>query len=164
MYTLPEEPPKIMVAAAWRKAAELAGTVGDAVIGTAPDADLLDAFDAAGGDGKPRYGQIHVCWEASEADARLLAHAVWPNAAIPGQLGQELALPTYFEQAAEPIREEDMARVVVCGPDPEAYAAAFRTFDEAGFDQLSIHQIGPDQEGFFGFFERELLPLSAART
>jgi hypothetical protein len=69
-----------------------------------------------------------------------------------------------FEQAAEPLREEDVARVVVCGPDPEAFATAIRTFEEAGFDQLSIHQIGPDQEGFFGFFEREPLPLSAARA
>ena len=111
-----------------------------------------------------RLWLLKVCWAASEAEARRVAHAVWPIAALPGQLGQELALPSYFEQAAEPLREEDVARVVVCGPDPQAHAAAIRSFDEAGFDHVTIHQVGPDQEGFFGFFERELLPLSAVRT
>jgi coenzyme F420-dependent glucose-6-phosphate dehydrogenase len=164
IYTLPAEPPPIYVAAAGPASSQLAGKIGDGLIAVAPQEGTVRRFQEAGGRGKPCIGQIHVCWAASEADARRLAHAVWPNAAIPGQLGQELALPTYFEQAAEPLREEDVARVVVCGPDPEAYATAIRTYEEAGFDQLSIHQIGPDQEGFFGFFERELLPLSAVRT
>jgi hypothetical protein len=52
-----------------------------------------------------------------------------------------------------------VAKVVVCGPDPEPHAAAIRSFGEAGFDQVTIHQVGPDQEGFFRFFDRELRPL-----
>src|SRR5438874_4378121 len=164
IYTLPDEPPPIYVAAAGSASSELAGRIGDGLIGVAPEAGTVRRFREAGGTGKPCIGQAHVCWAASEAEARRVAHAVWPNAAIAGQLGQELALPSHFEQAAESIREEDAARVVVCGPDPQAHAAAIRSFEEAGFDQVTIHQIGPDQEGFFGFFERELLPLSAART
>ena len=31
-------------------------------IGTAPDTELIDAFADAGGAGKPRYGQLTVCW------------------------------------------------------------------------------------------------------
>lgn len=27
-----------------------------------------------------------------------------------------------------------------------------------GFDRVAIHQVGPDQEGFFRFRERELKP------
>ena len=37
LYTLPEEPPPIMVAAGGPNAAELAATAGDGLIGTAPD-------------------------------------------------------------------------------------------------------------------------------
>jgi len=29
---------------------------------------------------------------------------------------------------------------------------------DAGFTQVYVHQIGPDQEGFFRFYEREVLP------
>ena len=164
IYTLPVEPPPIYVAATGPASSRLAGRIGDGLIGITPQAGTVRRFREAGGSGKPCIGQLKVCWAASEAEARRVAHAVWPNAAIPGQLGQELALPSYFEQAAQPLREEDVARVVVCGPDPQAHADAIRAFGEAGFDHVTIHQVGPDQEGFFRFFERELLPLSAART
>src|SRR5690242_135478 len=41
IYTLPEEPPPIAVAAAATKAARLAGRCGDAFVGVAPDSDLI---------------------------------------------------------------------------------------------------------------------------
>jgi coenzyme F420-dependent glucose-6-phosphate dehydrogenase len=47
---------------------------------------------------------------------------------------------------------------VICEPDPERYVAALQKFTEAGFDHVSLHQIGPDQEGFFNFYQREVLP------
>jgi hypothetical protein len=31
-----------------------------------------------------------------------------------------------------------------------------REFVDAGYDHVYLHQVGPDQEGFFGFCEREL--------
>ena len=43
-------------------------------------------------------------------------------------------------------------------PDPERHRAALRPYLDAGFDHLAIHQIGPDQEGFFRFYEKEILP------
>lgn len=45
-----------------------------------------------------------------------------------------------------------------CGPDVEAYMESAQKYLDAGFDHLYWHQIGPDQEGFIGFAERELLP------
>ena len=66
IYTLPDEPPPIAVAAAAPKAAELAGRVGDAFVGVAPDSDLIGKFEQGGGEGKPRYGQLTVCWAEDE--------------------------------------------------------------------------------------------------
>ena len=37
-----------------------------------------------------------------------------------------------------------------------------RVFAEAGYDHVYLHQVGPDQEGFLGFAERELLPRYAS--
>ena len=109
IYTLPDEPIDVLVAAGGPKAAEVAGRIGDGLISTAPDAALLDAFDEAGGNGKPRYAQLTVCWAKSEADARRTAHQVWPNAALEGPLGQELPLPSHFEAAAAMVTEDDVA-------------------------------------------------------
>ena len=36
--------------------------------------------------------------------------------------------------------------------------AAIQEYVDAGFDEVAITQIGPDQEGFFSFWERELRP------
>ena len=157
LYTLPEQPPPIMVAASGPMAAELAGRIGDGLISTAPDSEVMDAFQRNGGQG-PRFGMVHVCWGPDEAEATKTAHRQWVNAAIGGELGQELPLPAHFEHAAETVRPEDVAEKVVCGPDPERHRAKIREYVEAGFDHVYVHQIGPDQEGFFRFYADEVLP------
>jgi coenzyme F420-dependent glucose-6-phosphate dehydrogenase len=158
IYTLPDEPPPVYVAAAGPESAELAGRIGDGLISVAPDDEVVSAFARAGGDGKPRYGQLHVCWGEDEADARRLAHELWPNSALKGTLGQELPAPSHFEQAAEMVTEDDVAELVPCGPDPDRILEAIREYEQAGFDHVYLHQIGPDQDGFIGFCRDELLP------
>ncbi len=156
IYSLPGEPPPIAIAAAGSRAAELAGREGDALISTSPDEELISTFESAGGSGKPRYGQLTVCYAESEEQAVRGAHEWWPNAALGGELGQELPLPRHFQQAAETVTPEDVAESVVCGPDPDRYRQAIDEFDDAGFDHVYIHQVGPDQESFFAFARTEL--------
>jgi hypothetical protein len=55
------------------------------------------------------------------------------------------------------VHEEDLSQTLLCGPDPEKQTTAVQEFVEAGFDHVSVHQIGPDQEGFFRFYERDVL-------
>ena len=161
IYTLPEEPLPLMVGAAGPRSAELAGRHGDGLISTAPASEVIQAFDKAGGKG-PRYGQMTVCWAQDEASALRTSHKIWPNSGLPGQLGQELPTPTLFEQAVQLVTPEVMAKQTVVGPDPSKYLAKIDEFAKAGFDHVYLHQIGPDQEGFIRFAERELLPHFAA--
>jgi coenzyme F420-dependent glucose-6-phosphate dehydrogenase len=158
IYSRPDQPPPIIVAASGPKAAEMAGKLGDGLISTAPNADVVKAFEQAGGKGKPRYAEMTVCWAADEAQAKKTAQAYWPNAGVEGELSQELPLPRHFEQAAATVHEEDITKTVPCGPDPERHRASIRQYIDAGFDHIAVHQIGPDQEGFFRFYEREILP------
>src|ERR671933_2624347 len=55
LYTLPDEPPPIVVAAAQPNAAKLAGEKGDGYMNTSPDREIVQRFEDAGGRG-PRYG------------------------------------------------------------------------------------------------------------
>jgi coenzyme F420-dependent glucose-6-phosphate dehydrogenase len=158
IYTLPDELPPIMVAASGQHAAEIAGRIGDGLINVAPVEDIVEHFQRAGGNGKPRYGQLTVCWAQDEAAGRRMAHEYWPNSGVQGELSQELPSPAFFEQAAKMVREEDIAEKIPCGPDPERHIKQIKAFVEAGFDHVYIHQIGPDQEGFFQFYERHVLP------
>jgi len=157
IYTLPEEPPGIILAAGGPVAAELAGEVADGIWTAAPKSELIEKFEEAGGSG-PRYGQVAMCWAANEDEAKKTAYEWWPNAGIGGELSQELPLPRHFEQVARLVSPDDLAEKLPLGPDPDKHAEAIKAFVDAGYDHVYIHQIGPDQEGFFDFFERELAP------
>jgi hypothetical protein len=71
----------------------------------------------------------------------------------------ELPGPANFEAATATVREEDVAELVPCGPDPEVHAAGIRKFLDAGFDHVAVLQCGDDQHGFLRFWEEELGPL-----
>ena len=73
------------------------------------------------------------------------------------RLSQELRDPEHFDQLRDLITEDDLS-FIPCGPDVETHVASIRQFVEAGFTHVHVTQIGPDQEGFFRFFERELRP------
>jgi coenzyme F420-dependent glucose-6-phosphate dehydrogenase len=158
IYSLPDEPPPILVAVAGDRSVDLAARAGDGLVGTAPKADSVERFRENGGKGKPAYGQLHVCWAEDEEEAKRTALEWWPNAAVSGTHFLELPLPSHFEEAAELVGEDEIAESVVCGPDPERHLAAIREFIDAGYDHVYVHQIGPDQEGFFDFYERSVLP------
>ena len=158
VYTLPEEPAPIMVAAAGPKAVQAAGRLGDGLIGTSPQAQLLQQFDQAGGAGKPRYGQLTVCWAPDEATARRTAFEWWPNAGVTGELSQDLPTPVHFQQAAQLVTEDMIAQSIVCGPDTQQHVQKIQAYVDAGYDHVYVHQVGPDQEGFFDFYRREVLP------
>ena len=156
VYTLPDEPIPVIVAAGGPEAAALAARKGDGLVSTAPEREIVETYRAEGGDG-PTYGMLTVCWANSEEAARATALAWWPNAGLRGTLGQELPLPSHFEQAAEMVDEDAIAEAVVCGPDPEAHLDGIRRFADVGFDHVYVHQVGPDQDGFLDFYEREIV-------
>jgi coenzyme F420-dependent glucose-6-phosphate dehydrogenase len=158
LYTLPDEPVEIAVAAAKPNAAELAGRLAGAFINTAPDSDVIDAFESAGGSGKPKYGQITGCWAASEEEGAKTACEIWPNAALGGDLGYELPLPKHYEQATEDVTPEDLAEAIPCGPDVDRWLEDIRAYQDAGYTHIYFHQIGYDQEGFIRFWSEELSP------
>jgi coenzyme F420-dependent glucose-6-phosphate dehydrogenase len=158
VYSLPDEPPPIYVAAAGEKAARMAGEIGDGLITTAPKAETVKTFEDAGGRGKPKYGQVTVCWAKDKATARRMARRWWPTAAMKGELSQELPLPALFEDATQKVTEDDIAEAMPCGPDPAAHLEQIRKFVEAGIDHVYVHQVGPDQEGFFRFYQKEIMP------
>ena len=158
IYDVPDEPPPVLIAASGKKSLKLAGDVGDGLIGLAPDDSLVKKFDEAGGAGKPKYCEIQVCWAPNEAEAKKIVREWWPVNGLGGQLMQETALPSLFEAATEPLSEDQTAENVALGPDPEPHIEMARKYIDAGYTHLWFHQIGPDQDGFFRFYEQEVLP------
>ena len=153
----------IIVSGFGPESAALAGRIGDGYWGTAPERELLETFERAGGHG-PRYAQLTLCWAEDDERARKTAYEIWPNAGVSGQLSQDLPTWTHFEQASEPLTEDQVTKSLPCGPDivVEVVENVSKYLD-AGYDHVYFHQIGPDQDGFFRFWERELRPALEER-
>ena len=158
LYSLPAEPPPLLVAIAGESSVAMAARLGDGIIGTSPVPESTEQFRKEGGERKPAYGQLHVCWHEDEETAEQLALERWPNAAISGGYSLELTMPAHYEEVAELVREEDIAEAVVCGSDPERHRAAIQEYLDAGYENVYVHQVGEDQDGFFQFYESEILP------
>jgi coenzyme F420-dependent glucose-6-phosphate dehydrogenase len=157
LYSLPEQEPKVFVAAGGDASAELAATIGDGLITTSPGKSVVRAFSDAGGTG-PRIAEMAVSFDRDEEEALKNVLRSWPLMGIPGELPAELPLPRHFEQAAERVRVDDLRDKVVAGADVARYVDRIRVYADAGLDHVFLHQVGRDQEPFFGFAERELLP------
>jgi G6PDH family F420-dependent oxidoreductase len=158
LYTLPDRPPPIYISGFGERGIRLAAEIGDGFITVQPDAQAVRTFREAGGEGRPVQGGTKVCWAADEADAVKTAHRLWANEHVPGSLAQELPLPSHFEQASQLVTEDMVAQSTPCGPDPQRHVDALQEFVDAGFDEVYVSQIGPDQDGFFRFYREQVLP------
>lgn len=155
LFDRPDRAPEIVGAAGGPEAARLAGRKADGLITTMPDADLIEAFKSTGGSG-PLYAEVPLCYAASENKAREIAHRYHRWSLAGGPVMPELPDPETFDAASLHIRPEDVAKEVSLGPSPEAHLKSIREYIDAGYDHLILTQIGPEQEAFFVFFEREL--------
>ena len=157
IYSRPDTPPPIVMSAFGPKATRLAARIGDGVASTKPDKDLLELYRSTGGSGEASAG-IKLCWAQHSDDAARLAHRLWRTTGVPGELSQELRTPAHFDQAAQLVDVDMVADKIPCGPDVEPIVEAVQKYVDAGFDRVYLNQIGPDQDGFFRFFTRQLLP------
>lgn len=158
IYTLPDEPPPILISGFGPKAIDLAGRIGDGYVNVAPDPEMLEMFRSSGGGDKPAHGAFKVCYGDDRDECVKMAHRLWPNEALPGELAQVLPTPRHFEQATQLVTPEMISESLPCGPDPEPHREMLRQFADAGYDEVYVQQIGPEQKKFFDFYEREILP------
>ena len=159
LYDLPDTPVPIGVAASGTESAQLAADEGECLIATEPDASLIRDFNQAGGEAKPKYGQLPICYDPDKQAARARARRLCRWAAPGWPVVSELPEPRSFDAASEHVREEDITQLVPCGPDPAVHVRAARKFTEAGFTHLALVQVGAEQQGqFIAWAEDELLP------
>jgi G6PDH family F420-dependent oxidoreductase len=160
LYTMPAEPPPIVMSAFGPKAADVASRVADGFVSTKPDKELLQRYRSNGGAGSASAG-LKVSWGRNADECAELAHRLWRTSGVPGELSQELRSPALFEQASTLVTVESMAESMPCGPEVGPIVEAVREYQDAGFDRLYINQIGHEQEAFFEFFAKELAPALA---
>ena len=155
LFDVPDAGIPLVISGFGQESVELAARVGDGFWGHSPDADVIERYRDAGGEG-PRYAQVRLCWDTDEERARETVHRRWPNQGLSGQLMQDLPTFTHFEQATSMLTVDQTAGSVPCGPDPAPVLEAVGSFLDAGYDHVYLHQVGGDVEGFVRFWRDEL--------
>lgn len=159
LWDLPDAPPPLGVAVSGRPSCRLAGELGDAVVAVEPKPELLRMFDEHGGAGKPRYGQLPICWDPDRDTAVKRAHEQFRWFAGGWKVNAELPAPPAFDAATAFVRPDDVAEQIACGPDVEEHVEKVRAYVEAGYDHVAVVQVGQDrQDEFHTWAQSELLP------
>jgi G6PDH family F420-dependent oxidoreductase len=159
LWDLPEQRVPIGVAVSGPASCRLAGTKADLMIAVEPKPELGEMFDEAGGEGKPRVGQIALAYDADRDAAIARAHEQFRWFGLGWKVNADLPNPESFKAATQFVTAEQVADSLGCGPDVEEHVEKIKPFIEAGYTEVALVQIGDDtQEQFMHWAERELLP------
>jgi G6PDH family F420-dependent oxidoreductase len=159
LWDLPDQPVPIGVAVSGAQSVDTFAPLADHLIAVEPKRGLVDSWDAAHPGESRKVGQLPVCWGPDKDTAVRRAHEQFRWFAGGWKVNAELPGPGGGAGATQFVRPDDVAENIPCGPDVEAIVAAVREFEDAGFTDVAVVQIGDEgQEDFLELAEKELLP------
>jgi coenzyme F420-dependent glucose-6-phosphate dehydrogenase len=162
LYSRPDAAPLLLGAAVTEATAEFVGGWADGLLTVGGDpekvARVIAAFRHGGGHAKRVVVQVGLGWGRTEEEALAGAHAQWRYCAIGGEVNWELRRPEDFDTATRHVRPEDMREGILVSADSGWHAARLAELIALGVDEIQLHQVGPDQEGFIETFGRDVLP------
>lgn len=167
LWTMPEQPPQLLVATAGPVTAKRAGRHADGLITVGAPVDkiagLFDRFDAGAREtgkdpaGMPKVLRVHLSWAATDEEALANAMTQWPNGAMRFPKS-DIRSPFEFAQIAKMVRPEDFEGRMVISADPDVHRAALQQYVDLGFDRIYLHNVGRNQAEWIETFGREVLP------
>jgi G6PDH family F420-dependent oxidoreductase len=158
LWDRPSQPVPIGVAVSGPDSCRLAGRHADIMVAVEPEAELVQMFHEAGGQGKPIVGQVALAYDPDRETAVQRAHDQFRWFGLGWKVNADLPNPESFEGATQFVTPEQVADAISCGPDLEEHVEAIRPFVEAGFTEVALVQIGSEeQESFIRWAQTELL-------
>jgi probable non-F420 flavinoid oxidoreductase len=161
LYSLPQKPVPLYGAAVSAETAAFVGewAAGLLTTGGEPDAtrNVVEAFREVAGD-KPVVLQAALSWAPSEDEALAAAMHQWASCAIGGEVAWDLRRPGDFDLVAEGVSEDRLRASVHVGADLGAQRDWIESLLALGVEELHLHNVGTNQEGFIEAFGKEVLP------
>lgn len=165
LYTRPAVKPLIVGAAVTAKTAEWVGSWADALITTSRPAaelqDVIDAFRAGGGSGKPMFLKVQLSYSPDKEKARTGALEQWRGNVYPNSVMTELRMPSHFDDAGSMINEKAFEEQVRISADLNQHLDWLLEYKAMGFEQMSLHNVNREQEQFIDAFGKDVLPKLA---
>jgi probable non-F420 flavinoid oxidoreductase len=165
IWSLPEVPPPLLIAAVSAETARGGAEWADGLITVDQPRDALraviDAYRDAGGHG-PTAVQVHLSWAPTDDEARAIAHDQWRSGLVPAPLAWELDTPQAFDERTADATPDDVAETVQVSADPEHHLAKLAELAELGFDRIFLHHVGTEQDAFIDAFGERVVPALKA--
>jgi G6PDH family F420-dependent oxidoreductase len=157
VWSLPDEPPRIALAASGPASVALAAEQADDIVCDSPDPEVVSGFKEAVDDGLA-WTQLPVSFDPDPEVALEHAHH-FAFGATGWKVMAELPNVPGFDAAASLVDDETIQELVVTGSDPQALIDKVTEAADAGYDRIGFVQVGPDRtDGFHRWFFDEVRP------
>ncbi|QNE47290.1 LLM class F420-dependent oxidoreductase [Glaciihabitans sp. INWT7] len=149
IWDLPDGGVPIGVAVSGEKSIARFAPLGDHLITTEPEAELLTSWAKVHEGPSRSIGQIPICWGPDKDAAIEMAHDQFRWFGGGWSVNADLPTPAGFEGASQFVRPEDVADSIPCGPDLDEIADAIREYAAAGFTNVALVQVGDENQQRF---------------
>lgn len=171
LYTRPEKPIKVYVAAGGPKVAELAGRLADGIIltsslllsGLDQAKRLFQAFERGAKEvgrnpeGLERVIEILVSYD-EDYDKALKACRFWAGVMLPIFFQYDVYDPRVIEEHGRLVSDEAIARRWLVATTEEEHIKGVERYIKAGFNHLYFVSSSPDEPKFIKFYSEKVLP------
>ncbi|WP_125775717.1 TIGR03885 family FMN-dependent LLM class oxidoreductase [Antribacter gilvus] len=165
VWTLPEEPPQLILPVIGPEAAAMHADWADGLITTNQPREQLrrvvGAYRDAGGRGEVSF-QVHLSWASTVEEAERLAVEQWRTNAAGPPATWDLPLPSDFDALAEGVGAEQIRGSVFVCADVDAAVDYLASLVDLGdgvrADRLYLHHVGQRQDEFVKTFGEQVLP------
>jgi probable non-F420 flavinoid oxidoreductase len=160
VWTLPERPPDLLVAAVTPATAARHAAWADGLItvNQAPARlrEVLRHYREAGGRGPARL-QVHLSWAAAEQEAEHIAYDQWRSNVFGPPVSWDADSVEMFDEMSRTVRPADVRGTVLVSADLGQHTAWLGEFLDLGFDELYLHFVGKEQQRFIDTFGEHVL-------
>lgn len=162
LYCAAAAPPAVFGAALSPATASWLGAWADGLItvNQPPEQlnDIVAAFRAGGGDGKPMAIQVHVSFASNDSLARANAFDQWRSNTLAAPLAETLRCPSQFAAATCDITPDMLDAHVHISADPATQCAWLQRYIDMGFNEIYLHNVGRNQYEFIEAFQTAIKP------
>ncbi|RMI29899.1 TIGR03557 family F420-dependent LLM class oxidoreductase [Nocardia stercoris] len=151
IWDLPNQPVPIAVAVSGPRSVQRFAPLADEMVTTDPDPELVRSWRRARPDTAPSRvtGQLPISWDTNRDKAIQRAHEQFRWSAGGWDVNSNLPTPASFAAATQFVRPDDVAEQISCGPDLDAVVSAVRPYQDAGFTDIALIEIGDEQQDRF---------------
>jgi hypothetical protein len=118
---------------------------------------MVGEYRDAGGRGKVCL-QVHLSWAPDADTAAAIAYEQWRSNVFAPPVCWDLEMVDHFDEVSRDLPPERVAETVHISADLGRHVEWLSGYAELGFDEIYLHHVGAELDGFIDAFGAKVLP------